>query len=109
MLFISPSKEYPLHYGDIQLASPGWEPGDTLPKGWQQVAYGTPPELGDNQIWVELEPVEIDGVLTQNLVAKDMTAEQLEIKQAPISAKAKLVKLGFTELEIAALGEGLNR
>lgn len=109
MIYISPENEYPRHYGDIQLANPSWNYGDELPAGWTLVAEAQRPELGENQIAYEDFPIEVDGVITQNWKVRDMTAEEIERRDAPANAKAKLIALGLTEVEVEALVRGLVR
>lgn len=109
MKFISPDKEYPRHIGDIQLAHPSYSEGDKLPEGWVQVAELERPKAGQDQITVEGFPIEIDGVMTQNWVVRDMTAEEIERRDAPKRAKEKLIALGLTEAEIEALVRGMIR
>lgn len=107
MIFISPLGEYPRHYGDIMLYAPGWQLGDLLPEGWHQVEETTTPTPGTDQLVVEAAPKKIQGVWTQQWTVRDLTAEELERRNAPATAKAKLIALGLTELEIAALTRGL--
>lgn len=109
MIYISPNNEYPRHYGDIQLENPEWQLGDNLPDGWMEVAQVNPPEQQTNKVIYEEFPIEIDGVMTQNWQVRDMTAEEIEIANAPETAKAKLLALGLTEVEIQALVSGLVR
>jgi hypothetical protein len=109
MLYINPQGEYPRHYGDIMLDAPGWKLGDDLPEGWVQVAETERPAPGADQVVVEAAPKEVKGVMTQQWLVRDMTAEELERRDAPSNAKARLVELGFTEAEIEALVRGLVR
>jgi hypothetical protein len=109
MIYISPDNEYPRHYGDIQLANPTWKLGDDLPEGWVQVAESPRPEPGVDEVTVEGFPIEVEGLMTQNWVLRDMTAEEIERRDAPANAKAKLIALGLTEAEIEALVRGLVR
>lgn len=109
MIYISPSGEYPRHYGDIEVANPGWQLGDELPSGWVEVTQAPLPTAQPDQIIYEDFPTEVDGVMTQNWKVRDMTAEEIERRDAPENAKAKLIALGLTEIEIAALAQGLVR
>lgn len=109
MLYISPENEYPRYYGDIQLAHKGWKLGDPLPTGWHEVTELPRPEIADDETVEEGFPVLVDGVYTQNLTARKLTSEELAIKQAPATAKAKLIALGLTEVEIEALVAGMVR
>jgi hypothetical protein len=104
MIYISPENEYPRYLGDVMLAKPSFIEGETLPEGWRAVTETNSPEHVEGKV-IELgEPTEIDGVLTQTWVYRDLTAEEIERRDAPITAKAKLIALGLTEIEIQALG-----
>jgi len=108
MIYISPENEYPRHIGDIQLAHPSFKQGDDLPEGWVQVAESERPERQTDKVIYEDFPVEVDGVMTQNWQVRDMTAEEIERRDAPKRAKEKLIALGLTEVEIDALVRGLR-
>jgi hypothetical protein len=109
MLYINPQNEYPRHIGDIQISAPGWQLGDPLPTGWIEVVPTQNPEVPDNKILIELAPEENDGVWTQVWALRDLTAEELERKNAPITARQKLKDvLGLTDAEIEALIRGLR-
>ena len=109
MLYTSPDNEYPRHIGDIQLVSKGFKEGDTLPEGWAKVAEVERPDAGADKITVEEYPKVISNVLSQNWVIRDMTQAELDRRNAPASAKAKLIELGLTEAEVFALTIGLVR
>jgi hypothetical protein len=109
MIYISPDKEYPRYIGNIQAQNPNWEEGDELPVGWQLVYDTEPPKPGLDELVYEGFPVEIKGVITRNWEVRNLTAEELERRNAPANARAKLIELGFTELEISALVSGLLR
>lgn len=108
MLLINPQNEYPRFYGDIQLEHPGWNLGDPLPSGWLEVTPSTPPTAPAGEILVELTPEEVNGVLTQTWTTRAMTEEELEVANAPITARQKLKDVfGLTDAEINALSRGL--
>jgi hypothetical protein len=109
MYYISPDNEYPRHIGDIQIEHPGYKMGDPLPEGWTWVRDVPKPPQEDGKIIEELFPVEIDGKMSRNWNIREMTAEESERLNAPSTAKAKLVELGFTEFEIDALIRGMIR
>lgn len=109
MAYISPDNEYPRYLGDIQLAHPNWKLGDELPEGWVEVAEAPFPTAPEGQIVEEEFPTVIDGVMTQNWVVREMTAEEEERINAPKRAKQKLLDLGLTEIEIEALLVGMGR
>jgi hypothetical protein len=103
MIYINAEGEYPRHIGDVQLAKKGFKEGDTLPTGWQLVVETEPPAAGTDQLTYDSGPVDVDGVLSQGWTVRDLTTEELERRDAPANARAKLVELGFTEFEIEAL------
>ena len=109
MIYINPNGEYPRHIGDIQIAKPSYKDGDALPTGWTKVKESERPTAGTNQVTVEGTPSEVDGVMTQSWTVRDLTQAELDRRDAPANAKARLVELGFTEPEINALISGLVR
>lgn len=109
MIYINAAGEYPRHIGDIQLVKKGWQEGDALPEGWQAVAEIDYPIAKEGYIIFEDYPIEVEGVLTQNWQTRKMTPEEIERRNAPANAKAKLEALGFTQAEIDALIAGLVR
>ena len=109
MIYISPRNEYPRHYGDIQIEFPSWKLGDTLPTGWTKVEESERPTAGTNQVTVEGKPEEVNGVMTQSWTVRDLTQVELDRRNAPANAKAKLIELGLTEAEVSALVQGLVR
>lgn len=110
MLFISPNNEYPRHIGDLQIEHPNWKEGDALPPGWQIVEYATElPERGENEIVYEIKPTIINGKLTQTFAVRPMTDEEIERKNAPASARQKLIALGLTEAEVQASLEACDK
>lgn len=109
MIYINAEGEYPLHIGDVQLVKKGWAEGDALPTGWQSVVETERPTAGTDQVAYDSGPVDIDGVLSQGWTVRDLTTEELERRDAPANAKARLVELGFTDAEVSALVSGLVR
>ena len=109
MIYINAEGEYPRHIGDVQLAKSGWSEGDVLPDGWQAVVETERPAVGTDQLTYDSGPVDIGGVLSQGWTIRDLTAEEIERKYAPASARTKLLDLGLTEAEVLALAEGLVR
>lgn len=103
MYYISPQGEYPRHYGDIQIDNPDWKLGDELPAGWKLVEDTPRPTTSDNEIVQEIAPVETNGTFKRAWSKRQMTAEELERKNAPETAKQRMLDLGFTEAEIEAL------
>jgi len=109
MLYINAENEYPRHIGDIHLISPNFVEGNTLPVGWIKVEETTRPIPGKDKLSIEGFPVETDGVMKQSWIVRKMTAEELARRDAPANARAKLIELGLTELEVNALISGLVR
>ena len=109
MLYINAENEYPRHIGDVQLVKAGFKDGDTLPTGWVKVEESERPTAGTNQVTVEGFPETIDDVVTQSWTVRDLTQEELDRRNAPANAKAKLIELGLTDAEVSALVQGLVR
>jgi hypothetical protein len=109
MIYTNAQGEYPRHIGDVQLVKKGWAEGDALPTGWQAVAETERPTAGTDQVTYDSGPVDIDGVLSQSWTVRDLTAEELDLRDAPAKAKAKLIELGLTNAEISAIVNGLVR
>jgi hypothetical protein len=109
MIYINAQGEYPRHIGDVQLAKKGFKEGDALPKGWKSVIETERPAAGKDQVAYDSGAVQVDGVLTQGWTVRDLTAEEIERRDAPANAKARLEALGFTAAEIQALISGLVR
>ena len=107
MQFISPNGDYPLYFGDIERLEPDYTYGDPIPEGWTTVNNTEPPELEKYQKLAEGGPVEIDGEFYQSWDIVEMTDEERARVDAPETAKAKLLDLGLTELEIKAIVRGL--
>jgi len=109
MLYINADNEYPRHIGDVQLAKSEFKDGDALPTGWVKVEESERPTAGTDQLTVEGTPLEVGGVMTQSWTVRDLTQAELDRRDAPANAKAKLIALGLTELEVDALVRGLVR
>lgn len=107
MLLITPSGEYPRHIGDLWLEHPDYKEGDPLPDGWQLVKPVDRPVPDTYEIVYEDSPIEVDGQLVQNWQIRPMTDAEKAKKDAPATARQKLLDLGLTEVEIEALVEGL--
>lgn len=111
MNYIDPQGNYPRHSGDIKLSNPNWSDGDPLPSGWILVnhvdapsfAYGTE-KLVENFPTLNNE----DGQYYRSWSVVPLTPEELEVINAPISARQKLIDLGLTEAEVDALSRGLR-
>lgn len=107
MFFISPENEWPRYIGDIQLEHPDFTEGADLPDGWIAVEETEPPTVSEGQIFEQAQPTEVDGVMTQQWLVRDLTPEEIARRNAPETARAKLIELGLTEYEIQALSNGL--
>ena len=110
MIFINPNNEYPRYVGDLQLENPGWAEGQALPEGWKYVEDSIPPEFtANNQVLEEGFPaLDENGIYQRNWSIRSMTAEELEVVNAPITAREKLKTLGLTEVEIDYLARSLR-
>lgn len=106
MIYISPANEYPRHIGDIQLEHPDWKPENPLPEGWKKVEEAPRPTVKETEVAFEGFPVEVKGVWIQNWEVRELTAEELERRNAPKTAREKLKALGLTDIEIEALTRG---
>lgn len=110
MLLISPENKYPRYIGDLLIENPSFVQGDKLPDGWHEVSTTDLPELGVDETFEEVFPVaDESGNFIQTFQVRPMTAEEIERRDAPKTARAKLIALGLTELEIDALTRGLVR
>lgn len=107
MIYIGPEGQYPAYAGDIQLAAPEWKIGEPLPTGWSVVETIEIPELADDEKVIELAPQKVDGKYTQVFAIEKLTEEELEIKNAPKTARVKLEAMGLTIHEIRALEKQL--
>jgi len=107
MIFISPENEYPRHKGDIQDQYPEWDFGQPLPDGWKQVELVEQPNKKSTELIYEEFPKLVDGVYYQNWQVRSMTEDELALRNAPSTVKAKLKGLGFSDIEILAMLEGL--
>ena len=103
------SNTYPLYPGDIALVSPSWSAGDPLPSGWFEVQQTTPPTINSTQLYYEEAPSLVDGVYTQVWNVRELTQEELDAIQAPVTARQKLkTVVGLTDAEIESLIRGLR-
>lgn len=107
MYYISPNNEYPRHMGDIQIEHPSWNLGDPLPSGWIQVEDAPIPTATASELVYEDFPVEKNGAFVRNWKIRPLTAEEIAVRNAPNTAKQKLLDLGLTEAEIRAITKGL--
>lgn len=107
MLYIDPNGNYPRYYGDIMSENPEWQLGDALPSGWQLVADAPSPDYAEDETFEDGEPAIVDGVLTRTFVVRKLTPEEISIRQAPQTARQKLVDLGFSDVEINAIARGI--
>lgn len=108
MIYIDPDGNYPRFAGDIIIANPAWNFGDPAPEGWVEVQPTDYPELTETEIAYEGVPELVEGAYVQVWDVRELTAEELARKNAPILAKQKLLDAGLTEEEITALVLGLR-
>lgn len=104
------TNEYPRYIGDVKIEFPDFEFGDPVPEGWAEVVPALEiPNAGTDEKVVEVMPVEIDGKLVQTFEILPLTDEEKEYRDAPFTAKQKLIDLGLTEVEIQALSRRFIR
>jgi hypothetical protein len=103
MPYMSPSGEYPRYPGDIQIVSPEWSFGDPLPDGWIFVNETNPPELEPGQTYEAGDPEEVNGEWFHTWIVRNLTEFELEIINAPRTAREKLFALGFSEAEVQSI------
>jgi hypothetical protein len=101
------TNEYPLYIGDLEAT--GWDSSKPLPEGYVEVSDSQSPEVQENQKVIELTPELIDGVYFQNFSVIEMTVAEIQENNAPETAKAKLLELGFNDAEVRAIGSGRVR
>ena len=108
MLLIGPNNHYPATTADIKVDHPDWTEGQPLPEGWHEVERAEMPEFDrTTQRLDENFPVEKDGKFYQDIFVREYTAEEIERRDAPKTARQKLKDLGLTEVEINSLLKGL--
>ena len=110
MLLIDPQGNYPRYQGDLISAYPDWTEGQALPEGWTYVNSTSIPTFNfSTQRLEELSPaLGEDGSYYQVWEVREMTAEELEIANAPSTAKTKLANLGFSDAEINLILSGIR-
>lgn len=106
-ILIDPNGNYPRHYGDVIAENDGWAFGDPLPEGWAVVNETAMPELEGYEVVYTGQPELVDGEYFQTWLKRPMTQQEIDIIEAPTKARQKLIDLGFTELEIKAIAQGL--
>ena len=80
--------EYPRHEGDIRIEHPNIREDQTYPNFPCPDTYAlvTPIQIpsynDETQCVEELQPIQIEGVWTQQFLVRDLTAEELEAKAA---------------------------
>lgn len=107
MLFLNTQTgEYPRHIGDLEIL--GWKQGEPLPENWVEVDYAESlPNVGENELYYEIEPVLENGRYKQTFAIRPMTEDEIARRNAPKTAKAKLQALGFSDAEIRVITAGL--
>lgn len=97
------TKEYPIWLGDAQIDNPEWDGNIENPPTNLVWVEDVIPEMVPNKMLEELEPRQVDGVWVREFAYRDLTTEEVERRDAPANAKAKLLALGLTEAEIQAI------
>lgn len=105
-IYISPNNEYPRFQGDIKLENPTWEVGQELPTGWIAVEEVVVPDYSTDEVLEEKFPVEENGIWYRSWNVRKMTSEEKARRDAPKTAKQKLLALGLTEAEIEVIKMG---
>lgn len=109
MPFISPNNEYPRFIGDIQIDHPAYKEGDPLPAGWREVQEQPVPTIDIYEVASEDFPIQDGDLYLQNWVVREMTPAEREAKDAPETARQRMLDLGFTEAEIESLVQRMVR
>jgi hypothetical protein len=99
--------EYPRHQGDLELL--GWVAGEPLPADWVEIKYVEPPICGIDEIVEQAAPTLVNDEWKMTWQARILTADEKAYRDAPKTAKAKLIELGLSEIEVQALIRGLIR
>lgn len=98
--------EWPRFPGDIQLIDSNWNIELPLPEPWVEVADAFMPTLGENQTFVEDEPIKNkDGTYKRNVTVRDLTEEELKHKQYVIVKNKVMDNIKLTQEEAALLTE----
>lgn len=71
--------EYPRHIGDLYLI--GYKDGEDLPEGWVEVVDTELPSFNDDEKVLEIEPVLIDNVWTQQWQVVNLTEEDIAVRE----------------------------
>jgi|AntAceMinimDraft_5_1070358.scaffolds.fasta_scaffold18436_3 hypothetical protein len=105
MLFIDADGNYPRHMGDLLQVDADWTEGQALPAGWVFVNEVAIPTFDfETKKLEELTPtLAEDGLYYQTWNVRDFTADELEIINAPTTARNKLKDLGLTDHEVDAI------
>lgn len=100
LIFIDSNGQYPRFIGDILIEHKNWKEGDAIPAGWTLVQETAPPQVSEDQMFYEGPPTVIDGVVSQVWFVRDLTEEELYVKNAPKLIRQRMLDAGFTEEEI---------
>lgn len=106
MLLINSKNEFPRYAGDLLLEYPDYVIGKELPTGWHLVAESEYPIAKEGEVVEELFPTLTNAGYVRTYKVRPFTEEELEIANAPKTARTKLIALGLTEIEIDALTRG---
>lgn len=103
------TKEFPIFLGDAQVAYPEWDGNIENPPAALVWVEDAVVEWQEDKVIEDAEPKQVNGVWTRQFTFRDLTADELARREAPITAKAKLKALGLTDIEIQVLMAGLIR
>jgi hypothetical protein len=103
------TKQFPIYLGDAQVAYPDWDGDVENPPAPLVWVADVQVELVLDKVIQDAEPKQVNGVWTRQFTFRDLTDEEIERRDAPATAKAKLKALGLSDAEILALGSGFVR
>lgn len=107
MMFVSPEGVFPLFIGDVKIAEPSWNNGETLPEGWREIEETPHPEITYDEVAEFLNFEEVDGKLKQVWTVRPLTSEEIEARDAKQTLKNKLNTLELNASELGLLAQAL--
>jgi hypothetical protein len=105
--YIEETGEWPLYAGDLA-ARYGWEEDHDLPAGVVPVERSTPPVETPDRGWLQVAPVQIGKVWTQQFETVDYTAEQKDRAQARSSLEGICRTVGVTVADLRRMLEEVD-
>jgi hypothetical protein len=83
MLYLNTeTNEYPRYVGDLELL--GWKLGEELPLNWVEVIQDPTPHITENETYYLEFPQLIDGIWKAVWTIRNLTPEEIELKNTPI-------------------------